>query len=29
LQISKNLTGAGRELAVYDVVEAPFRELEK
>jgi hypothetical protein len=29
LQMSKNLTGAGRELGVYDVVEAPFRELEK
>lgn len=27
--MSKNLIGAGRELAVYDVVEAPFRELEK
>jgi hypothetical protein len=29
LQMSKNLMGAGRELEVYDVVEAPFRELEK
>jgi len=27
--MSKNLMGAGRELEVYDVVEAPFRELEK